>query len=159
MASIHRRGSQNWYWQIHWNQVCQKGEEILFKSMIYHEGFHFVSVGKNNTVWFHDRQVGRNCIYEKMLEKFNSPNLQSCDGCTVSLVIYIHKNKPNWTHNCHAPAMALSSKSLCCASALLPGLSRTGLRDFLDNEVDTICHMIHQHGQTWPVWSSQTCIC
>ena len=42
--------------------------------MIYREGFHFVSVGKYNTVWFHDRQMGRNCIYEKMLEKFSSSN-------------------------------------------------------------------------------------
>jgi hypothetical protein len=71
---------------------------------MYHKGFHFVSVGKdNNTVWFHDRQVGRNRIYEKMLEKFSSSNLQSCDGHTVSSVI--HKNKLNWTRNCHAPAI------------------------------------------------------
>jgi hypothetical protein len=97
-------------------QSDKKVKKFYLKGMIYHEGFHFVSVGKGNTVWFHDRQVCRNYIYEKMLEKFSSSNLQSCDRHTVSLVIYIHKNKLNWTHNCHAPAMALSSKFhyWCC---------------------------------------------
>ena len=78
--------------------------------MICHEGF---PVGKDNTVWFHDRQVGRNWIYEKMLEKFSSSNLQSCDGHCFFSYIYIHKNKLNWTCNCHAPAMAFFSKSHC----------------------------------------------
>lgn len=49
---------------------------------------------------------GRNCIYYRKLEEFSSANPQSCDGHTVSLVIYIHK-KLNWTHNCHASAICI----------------------------------------------------
>jgi hypothetical protein len=74
--------------------------------MIYHEGFHFVSVGKDNIVWFHDRQVGRNCIYEKI---YVAPTYKIVMGAPFPQ-LYIHKNKLNWTCNFHAPAMALPSK-------------------------------------------------
>jgi hypothetical protein len=41
-----------------------KLKKLYLKGIVYH-GFHFVLcvVGKDNTVWFHDRKLGRNCIY------------------------------------------------------------------------------------------------
>ena len=45
-----------------------------------------------NTVCFHDGQLGRNGICEIKLEEFNSYDLQDCDRYTVlSLVIYTKK--------------------------------------------------------------------
>ena len=46
----------------------------------------------------------------KKLKEFSDFDLQSCDRHTGSS-LYIHKNKIDWTCNCHVPAMALSSKS------------------------------------------------
>ena len=45
----------------------------------------------------------------KKLEEFSSFDLQSCDR-HIGSSLNIHKNKINWTRNCHAPAMALSGK-------------------------------------------------
>jgi hypothetical protein len=56
--------------------------------------------------------VGTTFMKKKKPEEFSSFDLQSCDKHTGSS-LYIHKNKINWTHNFHAPAMALSSKCSC----------------------------------------------
>jgi hypothetical protein len=57
---------------------------------VYHGGFHFVShiVREDGTVWFHDGQMGRECIYEKLLEEFSNIDLKFCGGRRASLVIY-----------------------------------------------------------------------
>jgi hypothetical protein len=54
---------------------------------------------------------GATFMEKKKLEEFSSFDLQSCDRHTGSS-LYIHKNKINWTRNCHVPTMALSSKYL-----------------------------------------------
>ena len=38
------------------------------KGIVYHRGFHFVSriVREDGNVWFHDGQMGRECIYENI---------------------------------------------------------------------------------------------
>jgi hypothetical protein len=83
-------------------------KKFYLKGIVYQRGFYLVLhiVGKDHTVWFHD-ELSRNHIYEKKLEGFSSFDLQSCNIGSLSDK---HKNKINWTHNCHAPAMALSSK-------------------------------------------------
>jgi hypothetical protein len=65
-------------------------KKFYLKGIVYHGGFHFVSriVEKDNTVWFHDGQLGRGCIYEKMLEEFSSSDLHMCSERIASLVIY-----------------------------------------------------------------------
>jgi hypothetical protein len=44
-----------------------KLKKIYLKGIVYHGGLNFVShvVGKDNTVQFHDGELGRSCIYEK----------------------------------------------------------------------------------------------
>jgi hypothetical protein len=65
-------------------------KKFYLKGIVYHGGFHFVShiVGKDNTVWFHDGQLGRGCIYEKILKEFSSSDLHMCRECIASLAIY-----------------------------------------------------------------------
>ena len=65
-------------------------KKIYLKGIVYYGGFHFVSriVGEDGTVWFHDGQMGRECIYEKLLEEFSNTDLKFCNGSTASVVIY-----------------------------------------------------------------------
>jgi hypothetical protein len=39
-------------------------------------------------VWFHDGQMGRECIYDKKLEELTNSDLKTCGQHTASLVIY-----------------------------------------------------------------------
>ena len=57
--------------------------------------------------WWNEREIH----FWKKLDELSSFDLQSCDRHTRSS-LNIHKNKINCTHNCDAPAMALSSKLL-----------------------------------------------
>jgi hypothetical protein len=47
------------------------------KGIVYHGGCHFVllAVGKDHTVWFHDEQLSKNCIYGEESLK-NSQRIQ-----------------------------------------------------------------------------------
>ena len=89
-----------------WRKFIQKAY------MIYQSIFNLVLhiVGRDHPVWFHD-EMSKKKHFSKKLEEFSSFDLQSCDRHTCSS-LNIHKNKINCTCNCHAPAMALSSKLL-----------------------------------------------
>ena len=64
--------------------------KLYLKGTIYFGGFHFVSwiIRKDDTVWFHDGQMGSECIYDKRLEDFSNSDLKICGQRTVSIVIY-----------------------------------------------------------------------
>ena len=64
--------------------------KLYLKGIVYFGGFHFVSriIRKDDTVWFHDGQMGSECIYDKRLEDFSNSDLKICGKRTVSIVIY-----------------------------------------------------------------------
>jgi hypothetical protein len=64
--------------------------KFYLKGIVYYGDFHFVShiIQKDGTVWFHDGQMGRECIYEKMLEEFSNSDLKICSERSASVVIY-----------------------------------------------------------------------
>ena len=60
------------------------------KGIIYHGGFHFTSriIKQNGTVWFHDGQMGRECILEKHVKHFKTIELSNCNEREACLVVY-----------------------------------------------------------------------
>jgi hypothetical protein len=46
-------------------------------------------IQQNNTVWFHDGQLGRYCNLERSTKEFNKDDLNYCNNGRASLVIYI----------------------------------------------------------------------
>jgi len=75
------------YIKITTNDMSRK---FYLKGIVYYGGFHFVSriIRKDDTVWFHDGQMGRECIYDKKLEDLSNSDLKTCGQRTASLVIY-----------------------------------------------------------------------
>ena len=64
--------------------------KLYLKRIVYFGGFHFVSRinRKDDTVWFHDGQMGSECIYDKRLKNSSNSDLKICGQRTVSIVIY-----------------------------------------------------------------------
>ena len=50
------------------------------KGIVHYGGFHFVShiIRTDDTVWFHDEQMGKECIYDKKLDEFSWSELKIC---------------------------------------------------------------------------------
>src|SRR6267154_6693100 len=114
MTSIHSR-SHN----IGINKFIKIGSDnklkkFYLKNIVYKRGFNLVLyiVGKDQwhtTMFGFMMNRAGTTFMKKKLEEFSSFDPQSCVRHTGSS-LYIHKNQINWTRNCHAPAMALSSK-------------------------------------------------
>lgn len=78
-------------------KICflEDEKQVVFglKGVIYTGDFHFTSrVFSNGVVWFHDGMTtGRHCKYEGKLADFSDSELSSCNGKTLSLVVYAQK--------------------------------------------------------------------
>ena len=65
--------------------------KYYLKGIIYYGGFHFTAciIQQDNTVWFHDGQLGRYCNLERSIQEFNKDDLNYCNNRRASLAIYI----------------------------------------------------------------------
>jgi hypothetical protein len=65
--------------------------KYYLKGIIYHGGFHFTAriIQQDNTVWFHDGQLGRYCHMERAIKEFNKDDLNYCGDRRACLAIYI----------------------------------------------------------------------
>ena len=64
--------------------------KYYLKGIIYHGGFHFTAriIRQDQTVWFHDGQLGRNCLLESPVKKFSVADLNYCNDRNACLAIY-----------------------------------------------------------------------
>jgi len=73
-------------------KIRTSNQSHLFKlkGIVYHGGFHFTSqiIIDNNAVWYHDGQLGPNCLFENELSDFSETDLNSFGGRQISLIIY-----------------------------------------------------------------------
>jgi len=65
--------------------------KYYLKGIIYYGGFHFTAhiIQQDNTISFHDRQLGRYCNLERLIKEFNKDDLNYSNNRKAPLAIYI----------------------------------------------------------------------